>query len=452
MANNLSYQQARTIRKTKFTDLFVDQLAQKDTSVLGAVGKTLSLRTSARFKGYKEKFDPLNIARFLTFGSKLGPALYGKMMGRSQKDIDYFTNRTRAIKGGNNTADRIGPSKNDGMLGINEQLAKIYQFLKSSREDDTRQTELENNAEEELNVERERRHRELLETLRKLVGNLGGTTVTATATQDNSFLNSLWTKLKGLADVVESLKDAVVEIVKKLGIPLLSGLARLGRFGWLAATNPITGFVIAGTTLGTGVYGILNSYSDEQLKQVAESGDTGAEMAAVILAGRDKTDADRVLQDERNERIQQLLKEYKASFPLRSYGAPEQHRKFLEEKGLRRADLDQLFPDVEAGPEIVNPRQMKGKLELQTTPTPPPAAPPEPVMDQTPESGKLNVVTKENVSLNLPTNTTNKALDDATVNKVINTPQRTGKKIPMPAVRNLEASFQRMIINSTRVV
>jgi len=64
--NKLNYQQARRIRKSKFSDMVLDQLAQKDTGVLGALGKTISLRSQARIKGFKEKFDPLNIVRFMT--------------------------------------------------------------------------------------------------------------------------------------------------------------------------------------------------------------------------------------------------------------------------------------------------------------------------------------------------------------------------------------------------
>ena len=69
MPTNLNYQQARRVRNSKWTDLFVDQLVDK--GVVGAVGKTISLKTKAKIKGIKEKFDPLNIAKFMTFGSKI---------------------------------------------------------------------------------------------------------------------------------------------------------------------------------------------------------------------------------------------------------------------------------------------------------------------------------------------------------------------------------------------
>ena len=86
-------------------------------------------------------------------------------------------------------------------------------------------------------------------------------------------------------------------------------------------------------------------------------------------------------------------------------------------------------------------------------PEPKSAVPTPPVMEETSKGNQLNNVINQNLELNLPSNTTNKALKDAEVNKVINTPQgRNFKKIPIPPVRNLEASFQRMIMNSTRVV
>lgn len=475
MSNNLSYQQARTIRKTKFTDLFVDQLAQKDTGVFGAIGKTISLRTSARFKGFKEKFDPLNIAKFLTFGSKIGPALYGKMVGRNQKDIDYFTNRSRAIKGSYNTAEKIGPSKNDGMQGINEQLAKIYEFLKSSRNEDTKHEELMNNNEEEFNTEKERRHRELIETLKKLVKNLGTGTVTATAEPDNSFLNSLWAKLKGLADVVSSLKDAMIEIAKKLGLPLASALTKLGRWGWLAATNPITAVITAGAVASVNAVKQLENYSDEQLDQIIGGGDPDAAVAAAaIKAGR--AEGDRLLQNERNERIQQLLSQNEAPFLLRMYGSQAAKREWLEKNTkISRPELDDIFGEKEApapkplmdrSNDMNSNRSKSGKLERQdSTTTPNPTSQPENFNPKTnkgdPVSGASSSGTTVN-RLTIDNNIQEMAALQAPRESVINTTKNTsvasqnqskfGLKPSQISVRNDEPTFMQLIIDSTRVV
>ncbi|NDE11860.1 MAG: hypothetical protein EBZ95_15080, partial [Chitinophagia bacterium] len=130
--NKLNYQQARSVRKAKFSDILLDQLANKDTGVFSAVGKTISMKGQARIKGIKEKFDPLNIIRFMTMGSRFGPALFGKMTGRNQKDIDYFTGRTKSVVGTRNTADRLKKVGGDGdSEGINQQLAKIFSFLQN---------------------------------------------------------------------------------------------------------------------------------------------------------------------------------------------------------------------------------------------------------------------------------------------------------------------------------
>jgi len=60
MATNLDYQKARRIRNASFADILSDQLAG-DSTIRGAIKKTISLRAQARVKGFKEKFDPLNI-------------------------------------------------------------------------------------------------------------------------------------------------------------------------------------------------------------------------------------------------------------------------------------------------------------------------------------------------------------------------------------------------------
>jgi len=131
MDKNLTYQKARTIRSTKLTDLLADQLAF-EPSVGSAIKRTVSLKLQARMKGFKEKFDPLNIIKFMTFGSTLAPALLGRMMGRSSRDIQYFSGRNRPVRVGKSTASKITPIEGgDGdVSGINEQLLKIYGYLK----------------------------------------------------------------------------------------------------------------------------------------------------------------------------------------------------------------------------------------------------------------------------------------------------------------------------------
>jgi hypothetical protein len=192
MATNLDYQKARRIRNASFTDILSDQLAG-DTTIRGAIRKTISLRTQARVKGFKEKFDPLNIAKFLTGGSSLGPALLGKLTGRSQRDIQYFSGRMQPIRE-RGTASRIGKEPGTGSSeGVNEMLRKIYYLMQITRERDLQRSDTELNFAEEKKLEDEKRHKQLLDALSKLNKGEG----TASEENDNrGFLDSLMDLLR----------------------------------------------------------------------------------------------------------------------------------------------------------------------------------------------------------------------------------------------------------------
>ena len=187
MDQGLTYQKARRIRGTKVTDLLADQLLY-EKSITKAVGRTISLKAQSKIKGIKEKFDPLNIAKFLTGGSKLAPALLGRLMGRDIRDIEYFTGRNRPIRvAGKGTASRITSGVGEGgdIEGINEQLLKIYSFLKTSTDKDIRRKEKEENFKEEREIESEKRHKEFIEALTKLkTGKSTAQAVTKTEQKD----------------------------------------------------------------------------------------------------------------------------------------------------------------------------------------------------------------------------------------------------------------------------
>lgn len=173
MDNKLTYQQARRIRGTKLTDLLADQLLYEPT-IGKAIGKTISLKTQARVKRLKERFDPLNIINKLTFGSALATTLFGRMTGREAKDIEYFTGRLTPIRS-QKTASKITPTptmaKGDtDISGINEQLKKIYTFLTVAQENDKQRRDKENNFREEKQLEDEKRHKELIKALTKITG------------------------------------------------------------------------------------------------------------------------------------------------------------------------------------------------------------------------------------------------------------------------------------------
>lgn len=150
---NLTYAEARDIGKTSLSDLITSKLISGE-----GIGKSFSSsigqKFSARQTRLKETFDPLNMIKFLTGGSNIGPALLGRMLGRNVEDVEYFTgggksSKTNTSKSYNKAQQRItfapfytklGPGapiilKNgDSVADI---VTKIYRLMKNiyDRED-----------------------------------------------------------------------------------------------------------------------------------------------------------------------------------------------------------------------------------------------------------------------------------------------------------------------------
>jgi hypothetical protein len=475
MTDNLNYQQARAIRKTKFSDLYLDALSQKGTGVFGALGKTISLRSQAKTKGLKEKFDPLNIVKFLTFGSKIGPALYGKMAGRDQKDIDYFTGRARHVTGGRNTADKIKGTGNGDDAGMNEQLAKIFTFLKSNREDDVKLREEAKNHEEEINMEKDRRHKELVKTLEKLMKQIGQGGGTATATKQNgpSFMDGLLDKIKGLAELLSNLKSLVFDIAKQIGGPIMEALKAGGRYAAmgleaaaLSGGLTVASVLVIGGLLTYGATNVLNNMSDEQLAEMQTSGGEGALEAGILLSAR-KSPEEVNLAKMKEAKVNELMQD--ANPLTRLYGSKRDY--LLNEKKMSKKDVDYLLgPSLDeeeptATPvkppavpkdfgKLVNPYETPGQTENQNLR---PTMQNDPRLQQisSPSSEPISNLSNTNIDLNLPAPAQGTA--DAAANRNVNSvnsksKEKSGLKPSQISVRNDEESYQEMILDSMRMI
>ena len=135
----MEYQKAKDIRGTSFGDLMAKKLIGGE-GIGESLKSTISNKTKAKMTGIKQSFDPLNMAKFMTGGSSLGPALLGKIMGRSKKDIKFFAGKTRK---GRDTASKLSPIEGGGDFA--SILYNIENLLKSSLEEDKFQREKENN-------------------------------------------------------------------------------------------------------------------------------------------------------------------------------------------------------------------------------------------------------------------------------------------------------------------
>jgi len=94
----MDYAKAQKIRNKSFGTL----LAEQEGGFGESLKKTISQKTQAKMTGIKEKFDPMNMVKFMTGGSNWAPAMLGKLTNRKQSSIDFFTGVKRRGKG---TAD-----------------------------------------------------------------------------------------------------------------------------------------------------------------------------------------------------------------------------------------------------------------------------------------------------------------------------------------------------------
>jgi hypothetical protein len=88
----MNYLEAANIRSKGFAQLMTEKLLAGQ-GVFSSIRSTRADRSMSQKIARKEKYDILNIARFLTGGNKLATALVGKMAGRNTEDIRYFVGK-----------------------------------------------------------------------------------------------------------------------------------------------------------------------------------------------------------------------------------------------------------------------------------------------------------------------------------------------------------------------
>ena len=71
----MEYAEAKRIRGKSFGTM----LGENEGGLGESLKAAISQKTQAKMTGLKEKFDPMNIAKFMTGGSNWAPALLGKL-------------------------------------------------------------------------------------------------------------------------------------------------------------------------------------------------------------------------------------------------------------------------------------------------------------------------------------------------------------------------------------
>jgi hypothetical protein len=217
--------------------------------------------------GIKEKFDPMNVAKFLTGGSNLAPAILGRLTGRSQSDINYFS-------GGRKTATRVGKSSMLGRMSEDSvgSLSELFTFIKKSHEQDLRIRESERSFQEERVNEDQRRHNEFIKILKDYVGSTGTATIIKEGEKSGGFFDFI---KKMISDAIKSAIETIQKMyswIKDLKIlqsiaPFLSKLAGIITGGSYAS---ILAFLLPAAAVGALLFLIRNQMNKIESNPFAE--------------------------------------------------------------------------------------------------------------------------------------------------------------------------------------
>jgi hypothetical protein len=517
MATNLDYQKASRIRGTSFADLLSDQLSG-DSTIRGAIKKTISLKAQARVKGIKEKFDPLNIAKFLTGGSSLGPALLGKLTGRSEKDIQYFSGRMRPIRD-RGTASRIGKEPGSGMgEGTNDMLRKIYYLMQVTRQADLERSDAELNFAEEKKLEAEKRHKELLKVLSSL--RLGTATKVTEEEKGSSLL-----ELLGGASVFSRLLNVLKWFASPLGLALLGVTSLVGLIALLSvgldrlakntpnmkalspeqAENALKGSPRDIDALGGREYleDIVRNGRQRAVEALAMPENTEEEkeakrLAILNLGGEDK--AKKIVADTKvyevpaapmvgagmADRLPRTKKEFIGTGTAAKRNEEfwnKNYAPYYNDDGTRKTGVEPPASEQTAPPQAPPAAPAAGSGSANPSPAampapatrsmapasatspgsdvasmaqmPSPAAPAMPAsVPGTGLTSRLNDAVSQNLNVNLPITRTSSG--PTVVNNVNNAQQRQMPQkvatLDTIAVRNVDPTFMRLIMDNTRVV
>jgi soluble lytic murein transglycosylase-like protein len=157
----MDYGKAEGIRKKGLAGLITENLVEGQ-GIGSSFGSAISDRTKATFTGIQEKFDPLNIAKKITGGSNLAPALFGRLTGRKQSSIEYFAKPKRKVSSKGVNFETGGSLNNDSFT---ETLGLIYEELKLAEEDRKIINQSKKTEEQNREKEEDRRNKSIVEAL-----------------------------------------------------------------------------------------------------------------------------------------------------------------------------------------------------------------------------------------------------------------------------------------------
>lgn len=237
----MNYRQAQAL-KNKSTFALMRERFAEGQSLTSSFKTARRLKKQARWVRIKEKFDPMRWSRKL-FG-KWGATLYGRAMGRNAEDMHHFTgyrphsprrsaNLAQASRNPNITQVPKNPNvnplytkvgagtitplrKNDSIADV---VAKLYNFVKKTRDKELKRNELSHNFQKEREDNSDKRHTELIEIIKS--------TYTRVRDAEEPEEAEEGTGKKSIAEWLLSVGGTILGIITTLGSTIVSVLASL---------------------------------------------------------------------------------------------------------------------------------------------------------------------------------------------------------------------------------
>lgn len=409
----------------------------------------------------KTKETTLNLTG--KFSKNFLSRLKNKSFGSKDSDVT-FTGKVKEQKTSGKTAEKIKPLKQGNELI--DMLMKIYNFMDKSHNEDKLKNEQSNNFKEEQKIEDNKRHAKLIKAIEDLKKGLGVPT-TDTATKEdtdsgggNDFLStitgianagSLFVKLAPLAEI--ALPLAAIVAAGFAGKALSDFFNKRGEENEQKDLDQVRN----------------NPFNSKDIEGLSDAGNLNDVKDTFNFGNvRDKR-RQQALIEKRIEDGQQFTPEeaslikrkFDIDVPVKNGGKntelSPQEKKVMENmiKNNPEGTFAQKYYEEHPDDELTKKYRKSATPAAtpnETKPAPAPAAAATPATS-TPPSAKLNAVQAENNTAKIDDMTKSPSVSVNNSN-VATTPDRPAprQRTKIPPVRNLEESFQKMIIYSTRVV
>ena len=377
----MSYQQGRRIRDTGLKELITQNIVSGQ-GVGKAIRSSISQSFKAKVTGIKEKFDPLNIAKALT--GNLGAAVLGRVTGRSDKDIQYFSGGRRGNYAGNVTQDsdlsaiqpalytKVAEGQNQRMKkgeGVASVLGKLYNLMKLNYTEEEKRRELDINFKYKQEQQKEKWHKELLEAITGIKGTGSATKVTKPKS------GGLFGGLGDMFKKIEEMIGKAITDLKTLLEPLLDfaktiGKNLLGRLGSLLMNPYVLAFLGVAAAAGLAVY-LAALMSDELTKLIKQNVPNMKAMtpqeAAAVLENGSANDIAAYDQKDKDGKVTQSGKDYLTDIIKNSKARAQELLKDPEANKQAIIDMGglKMVKQIAEGPDVAVPKVTDTQLPTQ---------------------------------------------------------------------------------------